>query len=149
MSNDEMEQPNHTPSLPSLSEQEERTWSVLVHLSILGNLITGFLGVIAALVIFLVYRDRSRYVAYQSLQALIFQIIGWVIGGTIAGLFWAFTGILSAIIVGICLIPFAILLSLIPLAAIGYGIFGALKCNQGEDFQYWLIGDWVRETYTG
>ena len=112
-------------------------------------LITGFLGVIAALVIFLVYRDRSRYVAYQSLQALIFQIIGWVIGGTIAGLFWAFTGILSAIIVGICLIPFAILLSLIPLAAIGYGIFGALKCNQGEDFQYWLIGDWVRETYTG
>jgi uncharacterized protein len=30
-----------------------------------------------------------------------------------------------------------------------YGVIGAIQTNQGQDFRYWLIGDWVRSTYTG
>jgi len=131
-----------------LSLQDEKTWAMLAHLSILANLVTGFLGVIAALVIFLVFKERSKYVAYQSLQALLMQIIGWIAAGTLVGLTWAITGILSAVIVGICLIPIAIVISLIPIAALVYGVVAAIQCSNGVDFRYWLIGDWVRSTYT-
>ena len=31
-----------------------------------------------------------------------------------------------------------------------FRIFGGIEVtSQGEDFRYWLIGDWVRGTYTG
>lgn len=145
-----MTQTTSVPPLPPapLSPADERTWSMLAHLSILLNLVTGFLGPVAALIIYMIYKDRSRYVAYQSLQALLMQLIGWLGGGIVAGIFWAFTGVLSAVIVGICLIPFAIIISLIPMAAVVYGIVGAVQCNQGQDFRYWLIGNWVRATYT-
>lgn len=138
---------NQVPLPEPLSPQDEKTWAMISHLSILANLVTGLLGVVAALVIYLVYKERSKYVAYQSLQSLLMQIIGWVLGGTLVGLFWAFTGVLSAFLVGICLIPIAIVFSLIPLVTIVYGVVAAVKCSNGEDFKYWLIGDWVRSTY--
>jgi uncharacterized Tic20 family protein len=132
-----------------LSAQDERTWAMLAHLSTVMNLFTGFLGIIIALIIYLIYKERSRYVAYQSLQSFLMQLIGFLGGGVIVGIIWAITGILSAVIVGICLIPLAILISLIPLAAVVYGIVGGIRCTSGEDFRYWLIGDWVRSSYTG
>ena len=123
---------------------------MLAHLSVLINLVTGAFGPIAALLIYLVYKDRSRYVAYQSLQSLLLQLIGWVGGGLIIGATWAITGALSAVLIGLCLIPFALLLTIfLPGATIIYAIIAAVKTNQGEDFRYWLIGDWVRSTYTG
>ena len=69
--------------------------------------------------------------------------------GVIVGVSWAIVGFLSAIIVGICLIPIAAIISLLPLAALIYGVVAGIKCSQGEDFRYWLVGDWVRSTYTG
>lgn len=132
-----------------LSPSEERTWSMLAHLSILINLVSGFLGPVVALVIYLVFKDRSRYVAYQSLQSFLLQLIAWVGGGIITGIAWTITGILSAVLIGLCLIPLAIAISAIPLASLVYGIIGAIKTNQGEDFRYWLIGDWVRGTLEG
>jgi hypothetical protein len=147
-------QPLPVSTLPQtpvrLSPSEERTWAMLAHLSVLINLVTGALGPIAALLIYLVYKDRSRYVAYQSLQSLLLQLIGWVGGGLIIGAAWAITGALSAVIIGLCLIPFALLITLfLPVGTIVYSIIAAVKTNQGKDFRYWLIGDWVRSTYTG
>lgn len=151
-----MEQNPNTPSFNStppqvigLSPSEERTWAMLAHLSILINLVSGVLGPIIALIIYLVYKDRSRYVAYQSLQSLIFQLVAWVGAGIIIGAAWTITSILTAVVVGICLIPFAILISFLPLGALIYGIVAAVQCSQGTDFKYWLVGDWVRSTYTG
>lgn len=144
--------PNNPPVAPApapLSPSDEKTWAMLAHLSVLINLATGILGPVTALIIYLVYKDRSRYVAYQSLQSLIFQLVGWIGGGIIIAAVWTITGILSAIVVGVCLVPFAILLSVIPLAVIVYAIVAAIKCSNGEDFKYWLVGDWVRSTYTG
>jgi uncharacterized Tic20 family protein len=131
-----------------LSASDERTWAMLAHLSVLANLVTGVLGPFIALIIYLVYRDRSRYVAYQSMQAFIFQLITWVGSGVLIGGIWLVTGLLSIVVVGILLIPFALIgticLGILPLVGLIYGIVGAIETSQGKDFQYWLVGDWAR-----
>ena len=140
--------PPTPPVLQPLSPSDERTWAMLAHLSTLANLVTGVFGPVIALVIYLMYKDRSRYVAYQSLQSFVFQLIAWVGGGFIVAAAWTVTGVLSALIVGILCIPIACVITLLPLGAIVYGVIGGLQCSQGQDFKYWLIGDWVRGTYT-
>ena len=91
--------------------------------------------------------------AYQALQSAIFQLIWWFGGGLLIGMMWAIVGALSAILVGIVLIPFALLLTpvlaLLPLGALIYGVVGAIQISQGQDFKYWLVGKWVRGTLTG
>lgn len=139
--------PSYTPIQP-LSSNDERTWAMLAHLSVLLNLVTGFLGIIAALVIYLVYKSRSHYVAYQAMQSFIFQLIWWFGGGLLAGISWAITGTLSVILIGLVCIPLACVISLMPLVALVYGVVGAVQCNNGQDFRYWLIGDWVRGELT-
>ena len=141
--------PSPEPQIPAdVGPAEERTWAMLAHLSTLLNLISGVLGIVAALIIYLMYKDRSRYVAYHSLQSLVFQLIFWGGGGVLAGVAWAIAGVLSAIVVGICLMPIALIISLVPLVAVVYGVIGGIQCNQGQDFQYWLVGEWVRGTLT-
>jgi uncharacterized protein len=136
--------PNPVPPAP-LSPADERIWAMLAHLSVLLNLVTGFFGPIAALVIYLVYRERSRYVAFHSMQSLIFQLVVWVGGGLLAGIAWTISGALTAVMgLGCLLMPLALLLSLLPLIAPIYGIIGAVQTNQGQDFRYWLVADWVR-----
>jgi uncharacterized Tic20 family protein len=145
------EQPPVTPPAPPqpLTPTEERQWAMLAHLGVLVNLVSSFLGPLVPLVIYLIYKDRSRYVAYQSLQALIFQLIWWIGGGILAGIAWTIAGILSVVIIGLLLMPIACLISVMPLVALGYGIYGGIETNQGKDFKYWLVGDWVRNTLTG
>jgi len=147
--------PSPRPPAPSkqaahpLSPSEERTWAMLAHLSVLLNLVTGFLGVAAALLIYLLYKDRSRYVAYQALQAFFFQLIFWAGGGLLIGVTWGIVGLLSIIIIGIFLIPVAVLLTILfavmPAVAVVYGVIGGIQTSEGTDFRYWLVGDWVRD----
>lgn len=134
---------------PPLSPADERTWAMLAHLSVLVNLVTGMLGPLAALVIYLVYGKRSRYVAYHAMQAFIFQLIWWVAGGALAAVAWAVSGALAVVLLGCLLMPVALLLSLLPVGALVYGVIGAVQCSQGQDFRYWLVGDWVRGTLEG
>ena len=143
---------------PSVAPQpmtpgDERTWEMLSHLSVLLNLVTGFAGPVAALIIYMVYKDRSRFVAYHALQSMVFQLIWWYGGGVLIGAMWAVVGALSAILVGIVLIPIALpmtcILAILPFGAVIYGIVGAVQASQGQDFKYWLVGDWVRGTLTG
>src|ERR671926_139752 len=96
--------------------QEERTWSVLAHLSIFLNLFTGFLGPVATLVIWLVYRDRSSKVAFHALQSIWYQV-AWLV---LLGAGWAFTGLLMMILIGFLLVPVMILLTLVPFVQAGY-----------------------------
>lgn len=132
---------------------DERTWGMLSHLSVLLNLITGFAGPIVALIIYLIYKDRSRFVAYHAMQSMIFQLIWWYGGGILIGAMWAVVGALSAIVIGVVLIPIALpmtcVLALLPIGAVIYGVVGAVQTSQGQDFKYWLVGDWVRGTLTG
>ena len=141
-------EPLPPPAPQPLSTNEEQTWAMLAHLSIFANLVTGFLGPLIALVIYLIYKDRSRYVAYQSMQALVFQLVFWVGAGIIAVILWLIGSLLLALLCLGCLVmPPALFFSLLPIAALVYGVIAAIQCSQGEDFKYWLIGDWVRGTY--
>jgi uncharacterized Tic20 family protein len=147
--------PTAATKLPpnQLGPGDERTWGMLAHLSVLVNLVTGFGGPIAALIIYLVYRNRSKFISYHALQSLIFQLVGWYGGGTRIGIMWAILGVLSALLIGIVLIPFALVFTLIcgllPLGTLIYGCYGAYQVSQGKDFRYWLVGDWVRGTLSG
>ena len=132
-----------------LSATDERTWSMLAHLSVLVNLFTGILGPVVALIIYLMFAKRSRVVAYHAMQSFLFQLVVWY--GI--GVMWGIVGILCAVLIGVVLIPFACLLTpflLLGMAiALIYGIIGAVQTSQGQDFKYWLIGDWMRGTLTG
>ena len=145
MTTDAMPTPfSTTPT--SLSQTDERTWAMLVHLSVLVNLFTGVLGPVVALTIYLIFAKRSRFIAYHAMQSFLFQLVVWY--GI--GLMWGIVGLLCAVLIGIVLIPFACLLT--PFLLLGmaiapiYGIIGAVQTSQGQDFKYWLIGDWVRAT---
>ena len=120
----------------TMSVQDERTWSMLAHLSILLNLITGIGGPIGALVIWLVYKDRSPRVGFHALQSLWYQV-AWIVILTVG---WILTSILMLVIVGFLLIPVMALASLIPFV---HQCYAAYKVNQGFDYRYPFIADMV------
>lgn len=143
----ELSAPN-PPTPASLSTSDERTWAMLAHLSVLVNLVTGSLGPLIPLIIYLVYKDRSRYVAYQSLQAFVFQLLWWVGGGVVIASAWVITGLLMPVLIGFLCLPIALLISFLPLGVMVYGVIAGIRASQGEDFKYWLVGDAVRGTLT-
>ena len=134
---------------------DERTLAGLAHASILLGLLTsGLGGPIAALVIWLVKRDDSPWVGFQALQALAYQLIGIAV---------AFVSLMCWFVVWFAsLIPamanpsqyndappagfFASFALLCIPFAIGmvwtlYGLWGALRAWQGEDFRYVILGN--------
>ena len=60
----------------TMSPQDERTWSVLAHVSVL-LLLVGLMP-FGVLLIWLIYRDRSEKVRFHALQALWYQI-AWIV----------------------------------------------------------------------
>jgi len=137
--------------------ENERTMAALAHGSVLLMLLTGgFAGWIVPLVIWAVYRDKSRWVANQSLQALVFQVVATLVAYvllSITGAAFALSAALMVVLIGFCMLPFAaipgLLAVIVPLAATAYGLFGALDTYQGRDFQYWWVGDLVRDRQGG
>lgn len=157
----EVEGKRETKKLPALDTRfaevdvssDERTMAALAHGSIILTLLTGGIGgLIVAFVVWAVHREKSRWVADQSLQALIFQIAATLVAyvlAVLAGGAIAVSGALTAILIGLCILPFALLFGLVaavfPLAATAYGVYGALETYQGRDFQYCWVGNLVRE----
>jgi len=68
-----------TANISPLSEDEERQWAMFAHLGILVNLISGFLGVFVPLVIYMLYKDRSRYVRLPISTGIHLStyLVGW------------------------------------------------------------------------
>jgi uncharacterized Tic20 family protein len=56
-----------------MSPQSENPWSALSYLSV-SAIVTRFVGPVAALIIWLVYKDRSSKVAFHALQSLWNQV---------------------------------------------------------------------------
>jgi uncharacterized Tic20 family protein len=133
----------------TLTPSDERTLSMIAHLSNLLNPVTGFLGMLVPLGIYLLYKDRSRYVAYQSLQSFVFQLIWWFGAGSVAVMLWVVSSFLAVLLIGCLIMPLAALVSVLPIASLLYSIYAGVECSQGRDFRYWLIGDWIRGTFTG
>ncbi len=125
------------PSLTTgTSPSDENTWSVLAHLSIFLNLFTGFLGPVAALAIWLVYKDRSPRVSSHALQSLWYQV-AWL---AILAVGWTVSGFLTVILIGFLLFPLMLVLTVLPFVHAGYA---AYKVNQGVDYRYLWVADMV------
>ena len=124
------------PETAAMSAQDERTWSALAHLSIFLNLVTGFLGPVAALVVWLVYRDRSSKVAFQALQSMWYQV-AWLIV-LVAG--WTVTGILTIVLIGFLLMPAMALISVVPFV---HGAYTAYRVKRDGEYRYPFIADMI------
>jgi uncharacterized membrane protein len=98
------------------------------------DLFTGFLGPVAALIIWLAYRDRSRRVAFHALQSTFYQA-GWLV---ILAAGWTLTGLLATILIGFLLIPTMVVVTVVPFAHAGYA---AYEVSQGEEYRYPVAAD--------
>ncbi len=127
---------SRVPQGSGMSAQDERTWSMLAHLSILLSLVTGIGGPIAALVIWLVYKDKSQRVAFHALQSLWYQV-AWAV---ILFVGWSITFILMFVLIGFLLVPVMAIVSLVPFVHMCYA---AYKVYQGVDYRYPIIADMV------
>jgi uncharacterized Tic20 family protein len=120
----------------AISAQEEKTWSVLSHLSMFLNLFTGFLGPVAALIIWLVYKDRSRKVAFHALESMWYQIVWFVI----LAVGWTVTGLLTMILIGFLLIPVMAVVSVVPFV---HAAYAAYRVGRDEGYRYPIAADLI------
>ena len=116
----------------TMSPQDERTWSIIAHLSVLVGLV-GLMP-LGALIIWLVYKDRSRRVGFHALQALWYQL-AWVV---ILVVGWFVTFVLSFVLIGLLFIPVMLIASLVPFV---HGCYAAYKVSKGVDYRYPFVAD--------
>jgi len=139
--------------------QNEKTLAGLAHGSILLGLFTsGVGGIVTALVIWLVEKEKSAYVAAQALQALVYQAVTFIVtmlAWCCWGVLWMvmILGPLSANPSAYDAAPpagmwFGLFLMLVPLVIWGltilYGLWGAARCLGGHDFKYAIVADWLK-----
>ena len=119
-------------STGTMSAQDERTWSVIAHLSVLVALV-GLMP-FGALLVWLLYKDRSQKVRFHALQALWYQI-AWIV---ILVAYSLVSAVLSLIIIGLFMFILLPILALIPLI---HGCYAAYKVSQGVEYRYPYIAD--------
>ena len=139
--------------------QNERLLAALSHASIvLGLFSNGVGGIVTALVIWVVQRNKSAYAAQQALQALVYQVATLLLNM----LAWCCWGLLWMVLILVPLIAnpglyettpppgmwVGMALMVVPLAVgaltMLYGLWGAVRCLGGHDFRYAIIGNWVK-----
>jgi len=135
---------------------ENRLLAALAH----GSIVAQGIGILVGVLVYITQRDKSRYAAFQALQAAVFQLINLII--TIG--LWVFWGACY----GISMIPLIVQMDANPDAAppaifwismlgmviplfymmvVGlYGLWGAVRTWQGKDFRYLLIGSWLEKS---
>lgn len=134
-------------------DQNDRIMAALAHVTV----ILPWVGVIAPIIIWATQREKSEFVAFQALQATVYQLImifAWIFGMgcymcSIFGMVFIipvtqeFQGGLAEML-GFFL-PFSVL-GLILMGSIVYVVYalvGAVFVLQGRDFRYILIGSWL------
>ncbi len=115
----------HRAATRTMSREDERTWSAVAHLTTFLNVFTGFLGPVAAVVIWLVYRDDSPRVASHALRSVFYQV-AWL-SAIVVG--WTVTGILMAVFVGFLLVPVMVLVTLAPFVQAAYEAYRAYRAG--------------------
>jgi uncharacterized Tic20 family protein len=128
--------------------QDERTMAALAH----GSVILFGMGAIAAILIWMTQKEKSRYVAFQALQATAYQLVG-VLVSIVSWCCWMALYFLSFIpLVAAAetssdppaVFWLAMFLMFVPLGLMGLwilgGLWGAVRGLQGRDFRYILIG---------
>lgn len=116
--------------------QEERLWAMLAHLSGLLGWVTMIGQYVAPLVIFLIFRERSRFVAYHAIQQLLFQLLILIASAILT--------IVAVVTCGIGLIIVVPLAVLLCLAGLAYIVWAALEAYNGKWFRIPWVGDMAR-----
>lgn len=133
----------------SKPNQDERVMAALAH----GSAILFGMGVIAAVVIWATQKEKSRYVAFQALQASVYQFVGIVVA-MLGWCCWMVLYFLSMIpLIAAAeqgasdppmLFILSTLLMFVPMAIMGLwtlgGLWGAVRTLQGQNFKYLAIG---------
>jgi uncharacterized Tic20 family protein len=134
---------------------ENRLLAALAH----GAIITQGLGLLAGVIVYVNQREKSRWAAFQALQAAVYQVITLLI--TIG--LWIVWGVFYAIsFIPLIQLPegyegapppifvIALVSMVIPMLymlVVGlYGLWGALQTWQGKDFRYAVIGGWLERS---
>jgi len=103
--------------------KDERTWGMLSHLLALSGYIgIPFGNILAPLIIWLVKKDESQFVADQAKESLNFQI-SLIIYAIVSG-------ILTLVLIGF------LLLGVIFIGGIVLTIIGTIKANEGVHYRY-------------
>jgi len=117
------------------ASKDERTWGMIAHLAALAGLVfLPFGAIVGPLVVWLIKKEESRFVAFHAKQCMWLQI--FALGATIvcALLFFLFVTI-----------PLAFLAYL---GGMAYAVYGAIQVSSGKDFEYYKVGPWVRKSMT-
>ncbi len=109
--------PAYAGAQPPLSDADQRMWAMLSHI---GPIILGF---IAPLVIWLVFKERGRFVEEQAKESLNFQITLLIAGAVV----WIIT-IVTFGIGGLLFLAF--------IAALVFMIMAAIAANKGQAYRY-------------
>ena len=89
-----MNEPNPVTDVPT---QDERTWGMLAHLTAFSGFLIPLGNIIAPLVVWLVKRDQSQFVADQGKESLNFNISVLLAGAVCAALVFVLIGILLGV----------------------------------------------------
>lgn len=115
----------------AVSASDEKLWSILSHASVL-------VAPFGALIIWLIYKDRSPRIRFHALQALGYQV-AWI---AILIAYTILSTILTFVVIGIFML---ILLPLLPLIPVAHGAYAAYRVSQGEDYRYPFVADKIDE----
>jgi len=124
-----------TASTQTMSAQDERTWSVIAHLSVLLALV-GLMP-FGALLVWLLYKNRSRKVRFHALQALWYQV-AWIVIFIVYALVTVVLSIVTLGIAAFVLVPLGFVLAIVPLV---HGCYAAYQVSQGVEYRYPYIAD--------
>jgi uncharacterized Tic20 family protein len=133
--------------------QDERVMAALAHVSTL----LPMMGMLASMLIWITQKDKSKYVGFQALQALAFELTRMLILFVGMGCYMvSFFGMIFSTpllglsenpdavwpFMGFFFIPFVSIAAIFALSFlfIGYGIIGAVMTFQGKPFRYVILG---------
>jgi len=132
--------------------QDERIMAALAH----GSILLFGMGVIAAIVLWVTQKEKSRYVAFQALQAVAYHIAGFAIFivGMACWMALYFVSFIPLITTpeesagaALWIFLLATFLMLAPFVQMGVwilgGWWGAARALQGKEFRYVLIGRYL------
>jgi uncharacterized Tic20 family protein len=142
-----------TVQVPEFHKQDERILAALAH----GAILLPIYGIIIPIIIWITQKEKTRYVSFQSLQALVFHLtllFLYVIGmlcyfgsfiGMFGGMFLAESSRNEWMTVLPGMFPFAVLggFACIGVFFVIYGAVGAILSLVGKDFHYVLIGNFI------
>ena len=123
------EQPRYVPVPAAMSDSDQRTAAVLIHLSPIAASFVGlpFLG---PLIGYLLVRDRGDFVRFHAAQALNLQL----------------TTLLSAMVAGLLLLVLVgfVLLPAVAVASLVLMVIAAVRAGRGELWRIPVIVQFVR-----